>query len=161
MPLRNRATPLGDILADPARGLVYANRGCLHDDRGELRRRFAGRRWIACRLEFKGRRRAPLRVPGRFTELFFTDEASAFAAGHRPCAECRREDYLRFASLWAQLHPDACGRGADAIDSELHRQRVDPLTHGQRRHETTYGELPDGAFVLDGDDAWLVLGGQL
>lgn len=159
VPLRNRATPLGDVIADPARGLVYGNRGCLHDDRGELRRRYSGRRWIACRLEFKGRRRSPLRAPGRYTELFFTDEACAFAAGHRPCAECRREDYQRFVGLWRALHPQACG--ADAIDAELHRQRLDPVTRAQRHHELPLDELPDGAFILHDGGAWLVLGDQL
>ena len=99
MPLRNRATPQQDVIADPARGLVYANRGVLHDAHGELRRRWGVRRWIACRLEFKGRRRRPLMAPGRYTELFFSDEAAAFAAGHRPCAECRCEDYQRFSAL--------------------------------------------------------------
>ena len=93
MPLQNRVTPLGELIADPARGLVYGNRGCLHDATGRIRRTFAVKRWIACRLEFKGRRRSPLLQPGRYTELFFLDEATAFAAGHRPCAECRREDY--------------------------------------------------------------------
>ena len=91
MARQNRVTPLGDLIADPARGLVYGNRGCLHDDEGELRRRYAGRRWIACRLRFKDRRRRVMQ-PGRYTELFFLDEATALAAGHRPCAGCRRED---------------------------------------------------------------------
>src|SRR6478736_8868570 len=112
-PLRNRVTPLGELVADPARGLVYGNRGCLHDDRGRIRRRYAGRRWIACRLEFRGRRRAALMQPGRYTELFFLDEATALAAGHRPCAECRRPDYDRFVARWRRLHPAEAG--ADAI----------------------------------------------
>jgi hypothetical protein len=99
MPRQNRVTPLGELIADPGRGLVYGNRGCLHDGEGRIRRSHNGKRWIACRLEFKGRRR-PLMRPGRFTELFFLDEATAFAAGHRPCAECRREDYNRFVSIW-------------------------------------------------------------
>ncbi|HEY6178879.1 MAG TPA: hypothetical protein VIX73_30715, partial [Kofleriaceae bacterium] len=99
MPLRNRVTPLGELIAVPARGLVYGNRGCLHDDRGEIRRRFPTRRWIACRLAFKGWHRKALLQPGRFTELFFLDEVTAFAAGHRPCALCRREDYDRFLEL--------------------------------------------------------------
>jgi hypothetical protein len=107
MPLQNRVTPLGELVADPARGLVYGNRGCLHDGSGRMRRSFAVKRWIACRLEFKGRRRAPLLQPGRYTELFFLDEATAFAAGHRPCAECRRDDYDRFVEL--------VGMRADAI----------------------------------------------
>ena len=106
MPLRNRVTPLGELIADPARGLVYGNRGCLHDDTGRIRRRYAGKRWIACRLEFRGWHREPLLQPGRFTELFFLDEATAFAAGHRPCALCRREDYVRFGELWRELHPE-------------------------------------------------------
>src|SRR5215218_6986529 len=99
MTLQNRVTPLGDLVAEPARGLVYGNRGCLHDEQGRIRRRFAVKRWIACRLEFRGRRRSPLQQPGRYTELFFLDEVTALAAGHRPCAECRREDYDRFREL--------------------------------------------------------------
>ena len=81
MPLQNRVTPLGDLVADPARGLVYGNRGCLHDASGRIRRRYAGKRWIACRLEFRGWLRSPLLQPGRFTELFFLDEVTAMAAG--------------------------------------------------------------------------------
>ncbi len=99
MPLRNRVTPLGELIADPSRGLVYGNRGCLHDESGRIRRRYNGKRWIACRLEFRGWHRAPLLQPGKFTELFFLDEATAFAAGHRPCALCRREDYVRFGAI--------------------------------------------------------------
>jgi len=76
MPLQNRVTPLGECLAVPSRGLVYGNRACLHDDTGHIRRRYAGRRWIACRLRFRGWRRHPLMQPGRFTELFFLDEAT-------------------------------------------------------------------------------------
>ena len=101
MTLQNRVTPLGDLVADPARGLVYGNRGCLHDEHGRIRRRYATRRWIACRLEFKDWKRARLLQPGRFTELFFLDEATALAAGHRPCALCRRRDYDRFREIWA------------------------------------------------------------
>src|SRR5215208_5500627 len=112
MALQNRVTPDGDLIADPARGLVYGNRGCLHDADGAIRRRYAGRRWIACRLQFRGWRRSPLLQPGRFTELFFLDEATAFAAGHRPCALCRRADYDRFGAVWSALHPG--DRGADA-----------------------------------------------
>jgi hypothetical protein len=159
MALRNRATPLGDVIADPARGLVYGNRGCLHDEQGRLRRRYNGRRWIACRLRFKGRRRSRLMVPGRYTELFFLDEATAFAAGHRPCAECRREDYNRFTSLWDGLHPDQ--HGADEMDVQLHAERVDPDTRGQRRHRLPLDQLPDGAYVLIDGAPWLVRGDAL
>ncbi|HEU0337486.1 MAG TPA: hypothetical protein VFR43_13070 [Gaiellaceae bacterium] len=159
MPRQNRVTPLGELIADPARGLVYGNRGCLHDPDGRIRRRFAVRRWIACRLEFRGWRRAPLMQPGRFTELFFLDEATAFAAGHRPCALCRRPDYERFLEIWSRLHPEQ--RGADAIDAQLHHERVDPSTRGQRRHRARLEELPDGAFVLEGGDPCLVRGTRL
>jgi hypothetical protein len=160
-PLRNRGTPLGEIVVDPARGLVYANRGCLHDARGELRRRYNGRRWIACRLQFRGWQRPGLMMPGRFTELFFLDEATAMAAGHRPCALCRREDYREFTRRWSELHPGQ--RGADMIDAQLHDERVDRDTGARRGHDpVAAGTLPDGAFVL-GDDGepWLVLGDEL
>jgi hypothetical protein len=159
VPLRNRVTPLGELVTHPGRGLVYGNRGCLHDDGGRIRRRYAVRRWIACRLEFKGWRREELVQPGKFTELFFLDEATAFAAGHRPCALCRREDYTRFAAIWGERHP---GRvGADAIDLQLHAERVDPRTRGHRLHEARMEALPDGAFVFDGSEPWLVHGREL
>ncbi|MGZ4353186.1 MAG: hypothetical protein ACXVZ4_06550 [Gaiellaceae bacterium] len=153
MPLQNRVTPLGELIAVPERGLVYGNRGCLHDEAGRIRRRWAVRRWIACRLEFKGRRRAPLLQPGRYTELFFLDEATALAAGHRPCAECRRADYDRFGEIWRGLHEGEAG--ADAIDARLHAERLAP------RRRAPLGDLPDGAFVLRDREPWLVLGPQL
>lgn len=154
MPLQNRVTPLGALIATPARGLVYGNRGCLHDDHRRIRRRWAVKRWIACRLEFRGWHREPLMQPGKFTELFFLDEATAFAAGHRPCALCRREDYVRFGEFWHELHRGQSG--ADAIDAQLHAERVD--RRGQRLHEAAFADLPDGAFVLEDDEPWLVLG---
>jgi hypothetical protein len=158
MPLRNRVTPLGELVAVPDRGLVYGNRGCLHDSHGRIRRRFAVRRWIACRLEFRGWHRSPLLQPGRFTELFFLDEATALAAGHRPCALCRREDYDRFAARWRNLHGDV---GADAIDARLHAERVDPATGGHRLHDADLDELTDGAFVLRDGGPALVRGDSL
>ena len=159
MPLRNRVTPLSELVADPARGLVYGNRGCLHDADGHIRRRYATRRWIACRLQFKGWLRRPLLQPGKFTELFFLDEATAFAAGHRPCALCRREDYDRLTEIWRDLHPGQ--RGADAIDEQLHAERFDPATRAQRHHEAEIDDLPDGAFVLHHDGPYLVRGEEL
>jgi hypothetical protein len=150
VPLQNRVTPFGDLLATPERGLVYGNRGCLHDDDGRIRRRYATRRWIACRLEFRGWHRSPLMQPGRFTELFFLDEATAFAAGHRPCALCRRADYNRLVEVW--------GAGADAIDARLHEER---LAGGERRLHPLPRELPDGAFVVRDGEPWLTRGGEL
>ena len=159
MPLRNRVTPLGDLIADPSRGLVYGNRGCLHDARGEIRRRYNGKRWIACRLAFRGWHRGPLMQPGRFTELFFLDEATAFAAGHRPCALCRREDYTRFVEIWRGVHPGPVS--AEAMDERLHDERLDPRTREQRHHRAPMDDLPDGAFVLHSSEPHLVLGQSL
>ena len=159
MPRQNRVTPRGDLIATPERGLVYGNRGCLHNDRGEIRRHHNGKLWIACRLRFRGWHRGPLMQPGRFTELFFLDEATAFAAGHRPCALCRREDYNAFKSIWSELHP---GRNsAAAIDAQLHGERLVERSE-QRLHDAPLTRLPDGAFVLDEDDQpCLVLDDQL
>jgi hypothetical protein len=159
MPLQNRVTPLAEIIATPERGLVYGNRGCLHDDQGVIRRAYSTRRWIACQLEFRGRRRARLRAPGRYTELFFLDEVTALAAGHRPCAECRRADYNRLIDVWASLHPDQ--HGADEIDLQLHGERLDPRTWARRLHDARYGALPDGAFALHDGRPHLVLGSRL
>jgi hypothetical protein len=153
MPLQNRVTPLGELVADPARGLVYGNRGCLHDADGRIRRCFAGKRWIACRLEFRGRRRSPLLQPGRYTELFFLDEATALAAGHRPCAECRRADYERFYALWRELHPEQTR--ADAIDAQLHAERLGACA------ARPLDQLPDGTFVLREGEPWLLRGDEL
>ena len=159
MPLQNRVTPLGELVAVPARGLVYGNRGCLHDEAGRIRRRYAVRRWIACRLRFKDWQRGPLLQRGRFTELFFLDEATAFAAGQRPCALCRRDDYVRFGAAWRELHRGQVG--ADEIDAQLHGERIDPDTRAHRLHDAELAELPDGAFVLDSGAPWLVLGREL
>jgi hypothetical protein len=159
MALQNRVTPLGELVAERGRGLVYGNRGCLHDATGRIRRGYAGKRWIACRLEFRGWRRQPLMAPGRFTELFFLDEATALAAGHRPCALCRREDYDRFVAIWREFHDDPVG--ADAIDAQLHGERVAARGGGQLHHQAAFDELPDGAFVLWQGGPCLVLGADL
>jgi hypothetical protein len=158
-PLQNRVTPRGELIAHPARGLVYGNRGCLHDEIGRIRRRYNGKRWIACRLQFRGWQRGPLLQPGRFTELFFLDEATAMAAGHRPCALCRRGDYDRLVAIWSELHPGQLG--ADAIDAQLHAERVVPSSRTQRHHEAPLDDLPDGAFVVHDDEPHLVLGANL
>jgi hypothetical protein len=156
---RNRVTPLSELIANPARGLVYGNRGCLHDDAGTIRRRYAGRRWIACRLRFRGWHRAPLLQPGRFTELFFLDEATAMAAGHRACALCRREDSNRLVALWRDLHPGQAG--ADAMDAQLHGERVAAPSRAQRHHEAPLDDLPDATFVMRDGAPWLVRGAEL
>jgi hypothetical protein len=98
-------------------------------------------------------------APGRFTELFFLDEATALAAGHRPCAECRRDDYNQFSDLWVGLHPGQVG--ADAIDAQLHGERLRPGTRDRRFHETPYSRLPDGSLVLEAIGPHLVLAREL
>lgn len=158
MPRQNRVTPRGALI-DAGRGTFMGNRGCLHDDAGEFRRAHRGRRWIICALEFKGRR-LPLADPGRNTQLFFLDEATALAAGHRPCGECRRAAFRAFVDAWAAGNPGALPDGARHIgdlDSVLHRQRTGP------RERATLADLPDGTFVMvDGDPRpHLVLGAAL
>ena len=159
MPLQNRVTPFSELVAHPARGLLYGNRGCMHDDAGRIRRRYGTRRWIACRLEFRGWERGPKLQPGKFTELFFLDEVTALAAGHRPCALCRRADYVRLVELWSELHPGR--RGADEIDLQLHGERVTPGTRAQRHHGAELDDLPDGTFVVRAGEPWLVRGREL
>jgi hypothetical protein len=148
MPFQNRVTPLGELIATPERGLVYGNRGRLHDERGVIRRRWQVKRWISCRLEFRGRHRAggPM-APNRYTGLFFLDEATALAAGHRPCAECRNVDYRSFLALTGAT----C---ADELDDQLHSERGGV-------HAWELSDLPDGAFVLLDGEPWLVLGSEL
>ena len=145
MPHRNRVTPFGEIVALPDRGTLMGNRGVLLGDDGTHRRDWQVRRWIACRLEFKGRRRA-IRQPRRWTELFFLDEATALAAGHRPCAECRREDYRRWQAHWP-----GHDTSADAMDLVLHADRLDG--RAKRTYEAALGELPDGVLVTRGAPA--------
>jgi hypothetical protein len=149
MPLQNRVTPFGDIVARPWRGLLMGNRGCLHDADGRIGvRRWRTQAWIACVTEFRGRRRDPM-PPGRWTALFFPDEAAALAAGHRPCGECRRADYGRFMAAWAAAGlPGGPGAGGPRfVDRHLHRHRV-TRTRQQVRFEAAASELPDGTFVV-------------
>jgi hypothetical protein len=158
MPLRNRVTPFGEIIATTERGTLFGNRGVLHDPDGALRRDWQVRRWIACRLEFRGRHRELLQ-PNRYTELFFMDEATALAAGHRPCAECRHEDYVRFRDAWGRASPGR-GTSADAMDRVLHAERV-PIGLARPRFDATFSDLPYGVMVVDGDRAFLVQAGAV
>ncbi|MGH7333907.1 MAG: hypothetical protein ACREKS_14435 [Candidatus Rokuibacteriota bacterium] len=154
MPLQNRVTPQGDIVATLSRGTLMGNRGCLHDASRRLVRRHAGgyRAWVTCLLAFKGRRRTPM-TPGRYTELFFLDEATALAAGHRPCGECRRADYRRFKAAWLTGN-SKLGLDLDApiavLDRVLHRDRLTP-DGTQRTFVADLDELPDGVFVTQPD----------
>ena len=103
MPRQNRVTPFGEITATPERGTFLGNRGVLHDAEGNIKRGWKVKRWLVCVLEFKGRKRTVM-TPNRYTELFFLDEATALAAGHRPCAECRHARFIAFCHAWKLVH---------------------------------------------------------
>src|SRR2546423_14641693 len=125
MPRQNRVTPSGNIIATTDRGMFMGNRGVLHDAEGHIRRAWQLKRWIVCVLAFKGRKRQ-VTTPGRYTELFFLDEATALAAGHRPCAEGRRDRFNAFRMAWGSAHPRTVGSPlppADEVDRQLHAAR--------------------------------------
>ena len=157
MPLQNRVTPTGDIIATPHRGLFTGNRGIIHDPATKtlLKKRWSSPAWITCVCEFRGWRRKVM--GGRsWTELFFLDEATAFAAGHRPCFFCRRDDANRFRAAWEE------GNGvksilAREIDAVLHDER---LERGKKRLHPLpmpVRELPDGAMVQQGEASFLIV----
>ena len=173
-PLRNRVTPEGEIVATAHRGLLMGNRGgAFHlPDQTLGPRRWSTKQWIACVLEFKGRHRQVMQ-PKRYTELFFLDEATALAAGHRPCFECRRADAERFAELWAQSQGRPPGRPqsgfgrerAPAMDEALHAERLD-RRGGKRTFRARRADLPSGTFVRyglagEGSRPCLIVGNQL
>ena len=159
MPLQNRVTPFGEVVADPHRGLFTGNRGIIHDPatRTLLRKRWSNPAWLICVCEFRGRRRKVM--GGRsWTELFFLDEATAFAAGHRPCFYCRRDDANRFRSCWEEGNGVA-GLLAPDIDAVLHRER---FASGKKLHAlpSPVDRLPDGAMVALDGEAFLVVKGR-
>jgi len=157
MPLQNRVTPEGEIVAHAALGLMMGNRGgALHDENRTLRRRrWVSRQWICCRLAFKGRHRQVM-APRQYTELFFLDEATALAAGHRPCFECRREDAVAFATLWAKVHGRDGRAAAGEMDDVLHAERVD-ARGTKMTYEASLDGLPDGTFIRYEGQPYLVL----
>jgi hypothetical protein len=126
MPRQNRVTPFGEIVSVPERGTMMGNRGILHDVDGRIRRRWRVKRWLICVLEFKGRHRMVM-APNRYTELFFLDEATGLAAGHRPCAECRRSRFLAFRNAWGAANRHISGSEsirAAMMDNQLHAERI-------------------------------------
>jgi hypothetical protein len=161
MPLQNRVTPSGDIIATPHRGMFTGNRGIIHDPATKtlLTRRWACRAWLTCVCEFRNRRRDVM--GGRsWTELFFLDEATALSAGHRPCFFCRRDDANRFRAAWE------AGNGvknilADEIDAVLHRERLDGRTKRLHKLPAPVERLADGAMVALGSESYLVANGKL
>jgi hypothetical protein len=160
MPLQNRVTPTGDIVSTPHRGLFTGNRGIIHDPATKtlLNKRWSNPAWLTCVCEFRGRRRKVM--GGRsWTELFFLDEATAFAAGHRPCFYCRRDDANRFRAAWE------AGNGvtdvlAPEIDAVLHRERLDGRNKRLHALPMPLDKLPDGAMVQQGTESYLMVQGR-
>ena len=154
MPLQNRVTPYSKLEAAHERGMFMGNRGCLHDSERRIVREFRSEiRWICCLTEFKGRKRN-LMTPRQYTELFFLDEATAFAAGHRPCKECRRSRFLGFLDAWHRAFGER--PGAREIDERIHRERSTMILQGSRPLVAARA-LPDGAMVQRHDQAaWLL-----
>jgi len=159
MPLQNRVTPTGEIIASPERGLFTGNRGIIHDPatRTLLKKRWSTPAWLTCLCEFRGRRR---KVMGErsWTELFFLDEATAFAAGHRPCFFCRREDAMRFQAAW-ETGNRVRDLGAPDMDAVLHRERLDKGKKRLHPLPMRLDDLPDGAMVQDGAASFLIARG--
>jgi hypothetical protein len=159
MPLQNRVTPTGEIVAIAARGMFVGNRGIIHDPATKtlLKRRWSTDAWITCVLEFRGRRRKVMERRS-WTELFFLDEATSFAAGHRPCFYCRREDANRFRAAWAKGNRMGEVR-APEMDAALHRER---LASGKKLHPLPRAmeKLPDGTMVQAGEESFLIAQGR-
>jgi hypothetical protein len=160
MPLQNRVTPSGDIISTPHRGLFTGNRGIIHDPATKtlLNKRWSNPAWLTCVREFRGRRRKVM--GGRsWTELFFLDEATAFAAGHRPCFYCRRDDANRFRAAW-----EAGNRVSDVLapemDAVLHRERLDGRNKRLHALPMPLVQLPDGAMVQQGTESYLIVQGR-
>ncbi|HWB94653.1 MAG TPA: hypothetical protein VG605_22510 [Puia sp.] len=160
--LQNRVDPLGNIIRTSARGAWMGNRGLLHDEHQHVLRSWRLKAWLICVLDFKGRRRKVM-SPNRYTELFFLDEATAFAAGHRPCFECRREAANRFKALWVEGNPDfhfTEATSIDGIDAVLHQERMD-----RKGNKVTFSAdvsgLPKGVFVMYEGRPHLVADGAL
>lgn len=148
MPRQNRVTPFGEVVAIHDRGTFMGNRGVLHDGEGRILRAWQLKRWIVCVLAFRGRKRQVM-TPGRYTELFFLDEATALAAGHRPCAECRHARFLDFCNTWGAANPNdgtSARPTAQEIDDRLHAERLAP-DRSKRSFVAALDDLPDGVIV--------------
>lgn len=161
MPLQNRVDPWGRLHSVEARGAWMGNRGVLHDESRQIVAQWRSKTWILCRLQFKGRRRSVF-APGRYSELFFLDEATAYAAGHRPCAECNRERFNAFKREWLSANPELGlppSTKAAEIDRVLHAERV--AGPGRANYEARLDELPDGAMLERDGSALLAYGGLL
>jgi hypothetical protein len=161
-PLQNRVRPTGEIVSHPARGLLMGNRGCIHrPDRTLGVTRWRSKMWICCVLDWRGWRRDVM-PPGRWTALFFLDEATALAAGHRPCGYCRRADHQWFGESWRAAGGLAVRPRAAEMDTALHAERVHPRTRRKLTRPVLAAGLPDGAMVIsDGGPALCSAGALL
>jgi hypothetical protein len=158
---KNRVDPLGRFISTTARGAWMGNRGVIHSDK-QITRVFKHKAWITCMLEFKGRKRTVM-MPDRWTELFFLDEATAFAAGHRPCFECRRADAQRFKSYWIKgnpVHNFSMTTSINQIDEIIHKERI----NNEKKkviHQRTASNVPEGTFILMDDAPYVFSKGRL
>jgi hypothetical protein len=159
--LQNRVDPLGRFIETSARGSWMGNRGVIHKHK-QITKIFKHKAWITCTLEFKGRKRTVM-TPDRWTELFFLDEATAFAAGHRPCFECRRDDALRFKSCWIKgnpVHHFNMTTSINRIDEIIHRERIDN-EKAKVMHQCATSDIPEGTFILMNDNPFVFSKGRL
>jgi hypothetical protein len=161
LPLQNRVTPTGDIIAVPDRGMFTGNRGIIHDPATKtlLNRRWSNPAWITCVCEFRGRRRDVMATRS-WTELFFLDEATSFAAGHRPCFYCRRDDANRFRAAWEEGNGITRVRATE-IDAVLHRERLDQRKKRLHPVDGSIATLPDGAMVHAKGESYLIAQGRV
>lgn len=162
MMLQNRVNPLGDLITTKARGAWLGNRGVIHNEHREIVRPYKVKAWITCMLDFRGRHREIMQ-PGRWTELFFLDEATAFSAGHRPCFQCRYKDHMRFKEYWLKGNPEY------GFDMQTPIARIDDIIHKQRitkggakvTYKAAITGLPNGTFVLYNEQPYLVYNNKL
>lgn len=160
--LQNRVDPFGGLIKTEARGFWTGTRGVIHNDKQEIIRTFKLKAWITCKLEFKGRKRKVM-SPDRYTELFFLDEATAFAAGHRPCCECRREDFNTFKKCWLAGNPEYNFNrktSIQKIDNVIHRERINK-DRSKVTYEESINNIPDGSFILFNNEPYIVSGNMI
>ncbi len=160
MSLQNRVNPWGNIIRTSERGTFLGNRGNIHNDKKEIVRNYLTKRWITCRLKYKNRNREVM-TPSLYTELFFFDEASAFAAGHRPCAECRRERFHEFKEIWlkANLNIENEKVIIEKVDEIIHSERIE---NGKKKtYIAKLKELPGGTFFSFNGEAYLISLGKI
>ena len=160
--LQNRVNPFGDLIKTEARGTWTGTRGVIHNDQQEIIRPFKLKAWITCKLEFKGRKRKVM-SPNRYTELFFLDEATAFAAGHRPCCECRRDDFNNFKMYWLAGNPGynfSKKTSIREIDQIIHQERINK-DRSKPTFEESIPAIPNGTFILFNNEPYLVSANRL